>query len=328
MVPSLIVGLASIPGAAQAHGGPTAPVALNYLAVIKSAPAGLVAKVVDGDLSMSLQVPAAVTLEVLDYQGAPYLRFTPGGVQVNTRSEMYYLNQPTQVPVPLHIGPQSQPVWAAAGSGHSYTWHDGRLQALATVRLAPGATFAGTWRIPVRVDGRSEALSGGLFYRAPPSIVWFWPIAVLLACAVALRRVGRPVLSGWVIRGLSVVALLSLSLAAIALELHGRPGVSVFSRIFVGVALAVAVLVLSRVALARAGLPLLFVIGAGALGAGFDLLPAILNGFVLVAVPTFLARVDTVLCLGCGLALIVLVLWEVWELWDRAPASEAQPAGT
>ena len=36
---------------------------------------------------------------VLDYQGAPYLRFTPGGVEVNTASAMYYLNQvPAQTP--------------------------------------------------------------------------------------------------------------------------------------------------------------------------------------------------------------------------------------
>ena len=145
MVPSLIAGLALIPGSAQAH-GPTAPVGINYVAVLDSAPVGVVAKVVDGDQSMWLQVPGAVTLDVLDYQGAPYLRFSAAGVYVNTRSAMYYLNQPTQVPEPVHIGPQSRPVWARASSGHSYSWHDGRLQALATVKLAPGTSLAGNWR--------------------------------------------------------------------------------------------------------------------------------------------------------------------------------------
>ncbi|HWC85915.1 MAG TPA: hypothetical protein VG388_05225 [Solirubrobacteraceae bacterium] len=324
MVASVIAGLALIPAPAQAH-GPTAPVGINYRAVLDSAPAGVVATVVDGDQSMWLQVSPAVTLAVLDYQGGPYLRFTAAGVYVNTRSEMYYLNQPTQVPVPLHIGPESRPVWVRASSGHSYSWHDGRLQALATVKLAPGASFAGNWRIPLLVDGRSAALSGGLWYRPPPSPVWFWPIAVILACALALRRVSRPALSRGLIRALSVAAVLSLGVAAVALELHGRPNVSLFQHITLGMGLAVAVLALARILLARAGLPLFFVIGAGALGAGFDLLPALLNGFVLVALPAFLARADAVLCLGCGLSLFVLVLW---ELWDRmAPITAAPAAG-
>jgi hypothetical protein len=319
MVPSLIFALALIPGPAQAH-GPTAPVGINYLAVIDSGPTGLEGKVVDGDQSMWLNVPPAVTLEVLDYQGAPYLRFAASGVYVNTQSEMYYLNQPTQVSEPVHIGPQSQPLWVRASSGHSYSWHDGRLQALATVKLAPGARFAGVWRIPVRVDGQSEALSGGLFYRPPPSLVWFWPIAVLLACVFALRRVGRPVLSRWLTRTLGLAGLLAVSLAGIALELHGRPSVGPFEYALVGAGLAVAVAALMRIALGRARLPLFFVIGTAALGAGFALFPALLNGFVLVALPTFLARADTALCLGCGLSLLVLGLWELWQLWDRAPA--------
>jgi hypothetical protein len=322
MVPSLLAVLALLPGTAQAH-GPTAPVGLNYLAVIDSAPAGLVAKVVDGDQTMSLRVPAAITLEVIDYQGAPYLRFTAGGVYVNRRSEMYYLNQPTQVAVPVHIGPQSRPVWARASSGHSYSWFDGRLQALATVKLAPGAREAGTWRIPVLVDGRSEALSGSLLYRPRPSLIWFWPIAVLLACTLALQRAGRPALSRWVIRTLSLAALLGLSIAAIALELHGRPNVTLLQTVLLGLALAVAVVALARILMARARLPLFFLIGAAALGTGFDLLPALLNGFVLVAVPPFLARAGTVLCLSCGLSLFALVLW---ELWDRVAPIGGRPA--
>jgi hypothetical protein len=328
MVPALIVGLTLVPGSAQAHSGPTAPVGINYVAVLDGAPAGVVAKVFDGDLSMWLQVSPAETVVVIDYQGAPYLRFTAAGVYVNTHSDMYYLNQPTQVPVPVHIGPQSQPVWTRASSGHSYSWHDGRLSALATVKLAPGASVAGSWRIPLLVNGRAEALSGRLLHRPPPSLVWFWPIAVLMACAVALRRVRRGVLSRWVMRTLSLTALFSVSIAAIALELHGRPNVNLLQHILVAVALAAAVIALARILLGRAGLPLLFMLGTAALGAGFDLLPALLNGFVLVAVPAFLARADTVLCLACGLALLTLVLWELWDRWDGVAPSDAHRGGS
>ncbi len=56
-------------------------------------PAGLQAKVIDGDLRMWLQVPRDQTVVVLDYRGAPYVRFSPAGVDVNHNSSMYYLNQ-------------------------------------------------------------------------------------------------------------------------------------------------------------------------------------------------------------------------------------------
>jgi hypothetical protein len=89
------VALATVgafPGSASAH-GPVAPVALDYLARVASLPAGLDAKVVDGDQRMWLQVPAAQTVLVLDYAGAPYLRFSRAGIEVNQNSAMYYLNQ-------------------------------------------------------------------------------------------------------------------------------------------------------------------------------------------------------------------------------------------
>ena len=48
---------------------------------------------VDGDLRMWLKAPASATVTVLDYRGAPYLRFSRAGVEVNQNSAMYYLNQ-------------------------------------------------------------------------------------------------------------------------------------------------------------------------------------------------------------------------------------------
>ncbi len=83
---------------AAAH-GPVAPIASSYLARVGSVPAGVEAKVVDGDQRMWLQVRRGLTLTVLDYRGAPYLRFSSSGVEVNENSAMYYLNQ-TPAPVP------------------------------------------------------------------------------------------------------------------------------------------------------------------------------------------------------------------------------------
>ena len=96
--------LAAIPSLAGAH-GPVAPIATSYLARIGQLPAGLDAEVVDGDQRLWLRVPPTETIVVLDYRGAPYLRFSPAGVAVNHNSPMYYLNQtPAEVP-PSSDGP-------------------------------------------------------------------------------------------------------------------------------------------------------------------------------------------------------------------------------
>jgi hypothetical protein len=39
---------------------------------------------------MWLRVPGSATVVVVDYRGAPYLRFWPAGVEVNTNSSMFY----------------------------------------------------------------------------------------------------------------------------------------------------------------------------------------------------------------------------------------------
>ena len=99
------------PGLAEAH-GPVAPVALDYLARVGSVPAGLEAKVVDGDQRMWLQAPAGETVVVLDYAGAPYLRFSRSGVEVNHNSAMWYLNQtPFALTPPAGLGRRTPPKW-------------------------------------------------------------------------------------------------------------------------------------------------------------------------------------------------------------------------
>jgi hypothetical protein len=169
----VIVAALFAPAAAQAH-GPVDPAASSYLARVSQIPAGVQGKVVDGDQRMWLRVTPARTVVVLDYQGGRYLRFSAAGVQVNESSAMYYLNQVPALIPPAGTGPRATPHWHRISSGHSYEWHDGRLSDLAATALAPGATFAGRWRIPLQVDGTATAIVGGLYYRRSPSIVWFW----------------------------------------------------------------------------------------------------------------------------------------------------------
>jgi hypothetical protein len=160
----------------------------------------------------------------------------------------------------------------------------------------------------VRVDGRLQQLSGSVWHANDPPLVWFWPIAVVLACLAAALRLKRPALDQQIARSLAIVLLAGIATAAAGHELHGRPTVSaaqlaVLTPIVLFVAYA-----LIRVLLGRAGYYLLFTIGFTALWAGGILVPTLIHGYVLMAVPPFVARTTTVLCLSGGAGLLLIVL--------------------
>jgi hypothetical protein len=307
-VAGAFVGLAAFPGAAAAH-GPVAPVASSYLARVGSVPAGLEAKVIDGDQRMWLRVAPGETVEVLDYRGVPYLRFSASGVAVNENSEMYYLNQtPVAAVPPSSLTTTTPPEWEPVTTGQEYGWHDGRLHALATVVAPPGVAYVGKWSVPLLLDGRPGSISGGLWHSGNPSIVWFWPILVLLLSVVAGWRARDRRFDRLAAHGLAVVALLAIALAAAGRGLHGRPTVSALQLIEPGIVLAFVAWRLFRLLFSpdRPGYFSYFAIAFVALWEGAALLPTLLNGFVLIALPAPLARATAVLCFACGLALLLL----------------------
>jgi hypothetical protein len=312
-----VLGL--FPAGAAAH-GPVAPIATSYLARVSSVPAGLDAKVIDGDQAMWLSVRGLVVV-VFDYKGAPYLRFSGSGVAVNHNSAMYYLNQsPAQAP-PSSLTRTTPPRWQRVTGAYEYTWHDGRLHALATVALRPGASFVGRWTIPVSVEGRRASISGGLWHAEDPSLVWFWPIVVLLACAIAVARMQRPALHVPVSRLLALAALAGIATIALGGELYGRPHVGVGQLIVLSLVLAFVAYGLLRLVIGRAGGFHLFVISFVALWAGGTVVEVLLNGFVLMSVPTFVARVAAVICLGCGGALFLVLLARMDGAEDGTPSA-------
>jgi hypothetical protein len=293
------------PAVAVAH-GPVAPIASAYLARVQIVPAGVSAQVVDGDQRMWFSVASGETLIVLDYRGAPYLRFSRAGVAVNENSEMYYLNQtPAEVP-PSSLAAGTPPKWSSVSSGHTYSWHDGRLHALATVALAPGASYVGRWTIPVRVDDGVSAVSGGLWHHNGPSIVWFWPILVLLACTLAARRARLPKLNLGLARGLALPALAATAVAAVGKQLHGRPSVSGYQLFIFAVLVLFVAWGLRQVLLRRPSYVTYFAIAFVSIYEGAQLVPTLVDGYVLAAVPAPAARTAAVLCLGCGLGLLLL----------------------
>lgn len=324
-VVATILGIAAAPPAASAH-GPVAPVATGYRAKVRAAPAGLVAKIVDGYVRMWLSVPPQRTVVVLDYRGAPYLRFSPAGVQVNRNSEMFYLNlTPVAGVPPGDLTGTTPPKWSLVSTGHDYEWHDGRLQALAGIALAPGARYVGRWSIPLRVDGRTAAITGGLWHSPRPSPVWFWPIAVILLCMLAGWRLRDDRLDALLARILGGAALVGVTAAAIGLELHGRPGITPFHLVELAAFVAFAAWGAHRVLFRPPGWFGYFAIAAVAIWEGINLLPTLLNGFVLIALPAALARIGAVVCLGAGIALLPLVI-HLADAGGRDKESDPVPA--
>jgi hypothetical protein len=299
----LLMALAFMPQSALAHGA-TDPSASSYLAHVKHVPVGMSAKVVDGDLRLWLEVPSGTTVFVLDYQGVPYLRFRHDRVWANENSQMYYFDQtPPQNP-PSGLKRNAPERWLQVGSGLSYQWHDGRLHAFALEAIAPGASYAGSWQIPLLVNGRRTAVSGTLWYRAGPSIVWLWPIAILILSVLAAWRLHDPQLDAAVARLLAALTLLGIALAAAGRDLHGRPGLSPIGLVelaFIGVP---TVWTAWRVARGRAGALTFFLVSVVAIWEALSLIPTLFNGYVLLAVGPFLGRLGTIICLGGAVALV------------------------
>ena len=299
--------LAAAPPNAAAH-GPVAPVATSYLARIKSLPPGLEAKIVDGYVRIWLKVPRNQTVVVVDYVGAPYLRFTQNGVAINHNSSMYYLNQtPVAEAPPADLKRTTPPQWHMISDGHTYEWHDGRLQDLANQALLPDTSYVGQWQIKLIVDGQTAFITGALFHHARPSIIWFWPIVVLLVCVFAGWRLKRPELDRLIARWLGVAAIAGFSVAAVARGLHGRPGVPAGQVVELGVVLAFAAWALYRIVVDRPGYFPYFAIAFVALWEGFNTAGTLINHYVLLALPAAVSRAAAVACLGAGAAILLLV---------------------
>jgi hypothetical protein len=299
--------LSAFPAAAAAH-GPVAPSATSYLARVGQAPAGVDAKIVDGYLRMWLRVVPSETVVVLDYRGAPYLRFSRSGVYVNENSEMYYLNQTVPEIPPPHLSRSSPAKWQRVSAGHEYEWHDGRIGSLAATVIVPGTSYVGRWSIAVLLNGRLSSLAGGLWHAPNPSLVWFWLIVVLVACLLAAWRLPRPKLHAVLARVLAAVVLIALAVGGAGRELHGRPSVSIEQLVLAAILFVFAGWGVGRALLDRVGFVLALVIGFVVLWMGFELLSTLVHGFVLAAVPAFVARTAAVICIGGGLGLILLAV--------------------
>jgi hypothetical protein len=283
------------------------------------------AAVVDGDLRLWIRVAADETVVVRDYSGAPYLRFSRAGVAVNERSAMFYLNSSPPLGPPNGLSASTRPKWSPVSRAQEYVWNDGRLDALSAIALSPAAAsarqaYVGRWVVPIVVDGHATAVTGGLWHASRPSIVWFWPIVVLFVCVLAAWRLRRPALDERLARALAIAALVAIGVGAWGRQLYGRPSVSTWQVVALGIVLALVVSGLTLALLRRVGFFTYVLISVAAIGGDFELIPTLLHGYVLMAEPAFLARAAAVLCAGCGAGLLVLAIRVGEERGAPAPA--------
>ncbi len=298
-------GLAA-PAAALAD-GPVDPIATNYEARVSHVPPGVQAKVIDGYLQLWLKVDPSETVEVLDQVGAPWLLFNSHGVYVNHNSLLYYISQtPVEAIPPAKITAKTAPHWVRVSSGHEWKWRDGRLQAFARQTLAAGQRYAGPWSIAMTVDGSATKVSGALYYQPRPSIVWFWPVAVILLCVIAAWRLGSNALDRRLVTGLTQALLAALIVVAVARLLHGRPSVSPVQ--ITELLVAGAAIIAGAVTFARGRFPaaIPLIVAFVALWAGLTFLPILTHQDAQLILPAWLTRAATALLLGGGVSLVLV----------------------
>ena len=289
-------------------------------------PAGHRGKAVDGDQRLWLRVAPGLTVIVIGLRGEPYLRFSQRGIEVNKRSATYFLNRSRATAPPPRLGAHAPPLWQRLTAGRSTSWHEDRLHALALAAHPPGARSLGRWVVPLLVDGKASSVEGTLRQAPRPSLLWFWPVALALACAPALLRLRSAALDVGVGSALAALALGAATAGRLGRELYGRPDVSAGQVALAGLTAVVAIglgaLWLRRDWRTVAGVAIAIV----ALYQGLALVGTLRNAFVLAALPAWLERTTASVALAAGIGLLVVIAGaagpEPALAVDRAPPDE------
>jgi hypothetical protein len=284
---AVLVALAA-PAVASAHGrSPT--VALDFRLQLDAATLalpGIHVRVLDGDRSFELTVTGGHRVIVRGLLHEPVLRFGPDGVWANAASPTAAADK---------LVPKKSIGWVRVSSGTTYAWHDHRLAPPPDSR--PGR--AGTFSIPITVDGRPAAIAG-TFWRVRSPSAWPWlagalAFAVAVAAAAAFRRGWRAYLTV----GLGILAGLGALVAVTTFAARDAPNgrvawLQIGAGIVVGVVLAVVLVVLHGGRRVHAA----GVVGGVAAVASIGSLPVFWHGVVISALPATSAR------LVCGIAFV------------------------
>lgn len=213
--------------------------------------AGIDIEIVGGDSFLLLRASEGLTVEVIGYQGEPYLRYLPDGtVEENAASPSKYLNEERYGgDLPPEADADAPPRWEIVANDGSFAWHDHRthwMNSQPPPGLGPGDQVA-EGVVPLLLNGVEVDVTVVSIWQDPPSSApvtvgiiagaglgyaairrrrtVLIPIVLTLALMasvvglVAYRSVPAETGPAWSLWVLPVTALLLVSLAALARRL-------------------------------------------------------------------------------------------------------------
>lgn len=194
----LLVGLVGIglilvadaaPAAAHGLGGPGPTDERVSVRGVVPALAGVRVRTVDLGSQIELENRGGTAVVVLGYEGEPYLRVGPQGVEVNRRSPATALNRSAtperRAPAGLDAG--AEPRWVRTSVEPIARWHDHRAH-----WMGRGAVRDLAWSIPLRRSGRAAEVRGTITTEPPPNPwVWLAAAATITVATVLAARRGR-----------------------------------------------------------------------------------------------------------------------------------------
>jgi hypothetical protein len=165
--------------------------------------AGIETEMLDSDSQVRLENESGEVVVVDGYEGEPYARLDPdGAVFLNTRSPAYYLNRDryARTPVDPSTDPAARPKWIQTADGGELVFYDRRSHYIS--RGAPpgladpdNRELIRRFTIPLRIDGRSAALDGSLYWigrnQFPMGIAAGLLVATFLCAGFAYFAIGR-----------------------------------------------------------------------------------------------------------------------------------------
>lgn len=208
----------------------------NLTATITDAPSfeGVSWEVHTGGLAVEVANHGQSTLIVEGYEGEPYLRIGPDGVEHNRRSAATYLNEDRygEATLPPAVDPDAPADWVRVSDEPRAVWHDHRVHWMsprppdfvetnALSRAVVELEFAGPlgragadegtfsdWEIPLTYDGEPASLEGELAWHDAPA-AWPWLVLALLLVAPGLLGLRREDPTGRLVPAAVVVGLVA-----------------------------------------------------------------------------------------------------------------------
>jgi hypothetical protein len=155
---------------------------------------------------MELDRTTAQDVQILGYDGEPYIRLDDGGVFENINSPAHYINLDrfARTPIPATATATAEPNWVKLSDGASVRWHDHRTHWMdptprQDVRDNPDVErVILADRVKLLVDGKSVAAIVTVTWLPPPSRLTWLVVTSLVACALLAALVLVPTLRRFV----------------------------------------------------------------------------------------------------------------------------------